>query len=90
MDPGRSEKSIECIYQLFKKISSGADSSVFGITGSIRPSHLATVLDALNVNGRELILFGAGDGRVLVASFAQGAGMEHGYKLPANVGINLY
>ena len=53
--------------------------------GSIRPLHLDHVLDALNVNGRELIDFGVVDGRVLVASFAQGAGIAHGYELPANV-----
>ena len=84
MDPGGSKKTIECVYQLFKKISCGADGSVSGINGSIRPSCLAHVLDALIVDGRELIDFGAGDGRVLVASLAKGASRAHGYELPAN------
>ena len=84
MDPGGSKKTIECVYQLFKKISCGADGSVSGINGSIRPSCLAHVLDALIVNGSELIDYGAGDGRVLVASLAKGASRAHGYELPAN------
>ena len=42
------------------------------------------MLDALIVHGRELIDFGAGDGRVLVASLARGASRAHGYELPAN------
>ena len=60
MDPVCSKNSIECIrvYRLFKKISCGADGSVFGINGSIRPSYFAHVLDALIVFGRELVDFG--------------------------------
>ena len=62
MDPGGRKKTIECIYQPFKKISCGADGFVSGITCSNRPSCLAIVLDELIVHGSELIEFGAGDG----------------------------
>ena len=52
MDPGGQniKTSIKCIYQLFEKISCCAD-------GSVTIDH---VLDALNVNGRELIDFVVG------------------------------
>ena len=84
MDPGGSKKTIECVYQLFKKISCGADGSVSGINGPICPSCLAHVLDELIVDGHQLIDFGASDGSVLVASLAKGASRAHGYELPAN------
>ena len=63
MDPGGSKETIEFVYRLFKKISSGADGSISGINGSIRPSYLAHVLDALIVDGRGLINV---DGRELI------------------------
>ena len=45
---------------------------------------LAQVLDELIVHCRELIDFGAGDGKVMVASLAKGASRAHGYELLAN------
>jgi hypothetical protein len=78
------DPSIESIYRLFKKLSGGADGSISGVNGSIRPLCLARVLEALEIYGRELIDFGAGEGRVLLASLAKGAVRAVGYELPSN------
>ena len=42
------------------------------------------VLGALEIYGHELIDFGAGEGRVLLASLAKGAVRAVGYELPSN------
>jgi hypothetical protein len=55
-----------------------------GVNGSIGLSCLDKVLVALQVNGREFIDFGTGDGRVLVASLLIGATSAYGYELAAN------
>ena len=79
-----SEQTIGTIYRMFRKISGGADGGVSGVNGSICPSCLKKVLCALEVNGREFIDFGAGDGRALLASLLKGATRAYGYELPAN------
>ena len=61
-----------------------------GVNGSIGLSCLDKVLVALQVNGREFIDFGAGDGRVLVASLLIGATSAYGYELPANKDDNMF
>ena len=78
------DPSIERIYRLFKKISGGADGSICGVNGSIRPQCLARIFGALEIYGRELIDFGAGEGRVLAASLEKGAVRAYGYELPSN------
>ena len=45
---------------------------------------MAQVLDSLELDGCEFIDFGAGEGKVLLASIAKGAIRAHGYELPEN------
>jgi hypothetical protein len=52
------------IFRIYEKITGGADGSVAGLNGSIRP--LVRILRALEIQAREFIDFGAGDGRVLL------------------------
>ena len=80
-------RTIQKIYSRFQKISDGADGGVSGINGSIRPKSLARVLRALSVKGNELVDFGAGAGRVLLAAVAEGASRSYGYELPENKGM---
>ena len=80
-------RTIQNIYRQFKKVSGGAEGGVVGFNGSIRPKCLARLLRALNVNGNELVDFGAGSGRVLFSAVAEGAYRSHGYELPENKGM---
>ena len=80
-------RTIREIYSRFKKISDGAEGGVSGFNGSIRPQSLARVLRALRVKGSELVDFGAGSGRVLLAAVAEGASRSFGYELPENKGM---
>jgi len=84
ISPVDRHQSIGRIYRLFKKISGGADGSVAGVNGSIRPSCLANIFSSLGVDGCEFLDFGAGDGRVLIASISKGATKAYGYELPEN------
>ena len=54
------------IFRIYKKITGGADGSVAGLNGSIRPLDLVRILGALEIQGREFIDFGAGDGRIWI------------------------
>jgi hypothetical protein len=80
-------RTIRKIYSHFQKISDGAEGGVSGFNGSIRPQSLARVLRALMVKGSELVDFGAGSGRVLLAAVAEGAFLSFGYELPENKGM---
>ena len=71
------------IFRIYKKITGGADGSVAGLNGSIRPLDLVRILGALEIQGREFIDFGAGDGRVLLSATSGrlgilGCGIYHG------------
>ena len=79
------------IFRKYKRITGGADGSVTGLNGSIRPLDLVRILGALEIQGREfqVIDFGAGDGRVLVSAIVQpiivgSATKATGYELPDN------
>lgn len=72
------------IYRQYKKSAGGADGGVVGLNGSIRATCLVRMLRALNIDGREILDFGAGDGRVLLAAIATGASKASGYELPEN------
>ncbi len=54
------------------------------MNGSIRAACLVRMLHALNIKGREVVDFGAGDGRVLFAAIAGGASKAIGFELPEN------
>ena len=75
---------VNSIYQHFKRCSGGADGGVVGMNGSVRATCLVRALQALRVQGKELVDFGAGDGRVLLAAIASGASKAAGYELPDN------
>ena len=75
---------INKIYHLFKHCGNGADGGVSGLNGSISPASLNRVLDMLCPKHREIIDFGAGDGRVLVSAAFAGATQATGYELPDN------
>ena len=72
------------IFRKYKRITGGADGSVTGLNGSIRPLDLVRILGALEIQGREFIDFGAGDGRVLVSAIVGSATKATGYELPDN------
>jgi len=72
------------IFRIYKKITGGADGSVAGLNGSIRPLDLVRILGALEIQGREFIDFGAGDGRVLLSAILGSAKKASGYELPVN------
>jgi hypothetical protein len=72
------------IFRIYKKITGGADGSVAGLNGSIRPLDLVRILGALEIQGRKFIDFGAGDGRVLVSAILGSATKASGYELPEN------
>ena len=72
------------IFREYKRITGGADGSVTGLNGSIRPLDLVRILGALEIQGREFIDFGAGDGRVLVSAIVGSATKATGYELPEN------
>lgn len=72
------------IFRIYKKITGGADGSVAGLNGSIRPLDLVRILGALEIQGREFIDFGAGDGRVLLSAILGSATKASGYELPVN------
>ena len=72
------------IYRRFKTCAGGADGGVVGLNGSIRATCLFHLLRALDICGREVLDFGAGDGRVLLAAMAVGASKASGYELPEN------
>ena len=71
-------------FRIYRKITGGADGSVAGLNGSIRPLDLVRILGALEIQGREFIDFGAGDGRVLVSAILGSATKASGYELPEN------
>ena len=73
------------IFRIYKKITGGADGSVAGLNGSIRPLDLVRILGALEIQGREFIDFGAGDGRVLLSAILGSATKASGYELPVNI-----
>ena len=77
-------KMVGDIYRHFKRCAGGADGAVVGLNGSIRATCLVRMLRALQVNGREVVDFGAGDGRVLLAALSGGASKASGYELPEN------
>ncbi len=77
-------QAVGVIYRHFKRCSGGADGGVVGTNGSIRAACLVRMLRALKIKGREIVDFGAGDGRVLHAAMAAGATNANGYELPAN------
>ena len=60
------------IFRIYKKITGGADGSVAGLNGSIRPLDLVRILGALEIQGREFIDFGAGDGRIWILHLNSG------------------
>ena len=72
------------IFRIYEKITGGADASVAGLNSSIRPLDLVRILGALEIQGREFIDFGAGDGRVLLSAILGSATKASGYELPEN------
>ena len=72
------------IFRIYKRITGGADGSVAGLNGSIRPLDLVRILGALEIQGREFFDFGAGDGRVLLSAILGSATKASGYELPEN------
>ena len=72
------------IFRTFKRISGGADGNVAGLNGSIRPLGLVRILGEMEIQGREFIHFGAGDGRVLLSAIIGSAAKASGYELPEN------
>jgi hypothetical protein len=79
--------TIKKIYRHFQTISDGAEGSVSGFNGSLRPMSIARVLRALNVKGEEVVDFGAGSGRVILSAVVEGASLSYGYELPENKGM---
>jgi len=77
-------RAVGRIFREYKRITGGADGSVTGLNGSIRPLDLVRILGALEIQGREFIDFGAGDGRVLVSAIVGSATKATGYELPDN------
>jgi hypothetical protein len=83
-DEADAVKKVGEIYRQYKKCSGGADGGVVGLNGSIRATCLVRMLHALQISGRDVLDFGAGDGRVLLAAVATGATKATGFELPDN------
>jgi hypothetical protein len=59
-------------------------SGVKGVSGSIRPTSLLNVLNALSTNGGHLVDFGCGFGRVLLSALAYGFHGATGWEFVEN------
>ena len=77
-------KLLQKMYRLFEKASGGADGGVFGLNGSINPFSLCTVLKEMGIDGRNVVDFGAGQGKVLLAAMLLGASGSFGVEHPQN------
>ena len=55
-----------------------------GISGSLTPGSLYTILRVGDVYGLNFLDFGAGDGKAIAAAMAEGANSGHGFELPEN------
>ena len=82
-------KFLQKMYRLFEKASGGADGGVFGLNGSINPLSLHTVLKEMGIVGQNVVDFGAGQGRVVVAAMLLGASGSFGVEHPQNTNHQL-
>ena len=75
---------IQRVYNVYKKLTGGADGGVMGVNGSLTSGKLTMVLKMAGVKGKHFIDMGAGDGRVILAAKLLGAIISEGYELPGN------
>ena len=73
------------IYRLFEKACGGADGGLIGLNGSINPFSLYTVLQEMDIGGRNFVDFGAGQGRALIPAIILGAEEAFGVEHPQNM-----
>ena len=78
-------KLLQRIYRLFEKACGGADGGLIGLNGSINPFSLYTVLQEMDIGGRNFVDFGAGQGRALTSAIMLGAREAFGVELPQNM-----
>jgi 2-polyprenyl-3-methyl-5-hydroxy-6-metoxy-1,4-benzoquinol methylase len=69
------------IYRTFRRISDNAHGNTTGISGSLTPDSLKTVLRAADVFGSRFLDIGAADGKAMAAALASGAFSVHGFEL---------
>jgi hypothetical protein len=62
---------------------------VIGFNGSVNPSSTSAILRKLDANDRNIVDFGAGDGKFLISAAAAGAEQVIGVEYAENIGHKL-